>query len=1149
MSDEETAETPPPRRPRWRRKRWWLLFLFLVTLVWIDGPGWRWLARIAADHYLPPLGIKSEFELDGRLSQGEIRFRSVDAGGSPFLSVGQLDEAVLRYRPTRVIHGEIESLSIHGLRADIDLDALPPKKPEGPEKSPSKSPAELLQQWQERLAPVEIDLREIQLTLRRGNETLVDLAPSDLVHPAGSDRYELRLGSILLPNNSRLPAQESSLVLQPDALELDRLEILPDVVASQVRARFPAPDGIQVAGSLSVFESRLAIETDLLTAKATLSGAALPVPETLEKFGIELPLEGRITSFAADLRGLDQGLQTLTGSLNLGFEEARWQEWTADDARLEFDLTESNIDARLTGSGLGSPVDLRLAGEVLRRSGFRLGKIGGSLEIAATTPALDFLRRRYLQPTELPALPRGALKAELEADFTRRWNPAASASITLVSPDDAPPLKLDVSWDGKSLASASFGAPGIDATGTFSTAARRYTGSADTRDFDPASLSPWLSPFGIRLPEGMQGSLTWTGSGDLPDARHEGKLDLTSFTLKRSSEEQPVSARAQATYDWPGNADIASLEVRHGNQTLRTRARLAEQRVDLQEILWQDGELKLLEGQASLPMPAKFSDWKAILRSSAPIAAEFSGKDLPLARLHPFLPESFRFPDASRAQLSVELRGTPSDPTLDLTLRGNSISLTTQPAVPPIDLDLRATGRGRSLKIEGGVTAPDYPPAVIDALTVWDPRQWAEDPETVRQAALDATVVIEKFQIGLFSRFLPEARKLAGEINLRGEVTGTIGDPKPLVTLTVDGAAFETPDPSVPRLKDGKVRLQATPASIQLTDLSGMLSGGPFQAQGSAKLDQGTLKDLDLTLTGDALPIARNESLVARASTKLRIQGDMEKANIVGSVTMVDSVFYRDFEILPIGAPINNVAEPQLPSVDSDTPAENLSRLPAPFRDWTLDLTLKTENPFLIRGNLGNGEIYLDARVGGTLGSPRPIGAATLREITAQLPFSTLEIPTGRVVFRPDAPFDPALEIRGRSNIRPYEVDLYIYGSASDPRIQTTSNPPLPESEVLTLLATGATSEGVEDTSAASARAAQLLIEEVRRGRIELARGLRPLLQVLDKVEFQVGERDPYSNRKFNSASFQLSDEWLLTAGFSEEGRTRAKVTYLIRFR
>jgi autotransporter translocation and assembly factor TamB len=246
---------------------------------------------------------------------------------------------------------------------------------------------------------------------------------------------------------------------------------------------------------------------------------------------------------------------------------------------------------------------------------------------------------------------------------------------------------------------------------------------------------------------------------------------------------------------------------------------------------------------------------------------------------------------------------------------------------------------------------------------------------------------------------------------------------------------------------------------------------------------------------------------------------------------------------------MDEVAEPQLPSVDSDSPAEMLSKIPTPFRDWKLDLALKTDNPFLIRGNLGNGEIYLDARLAGTLGSPRPTGHATLREITAQLPFSTLEIPTGRITLRPDAPFDPALEIRGGSKIRPYEVDLYIYGSLSDPRIQTTSNPPLPESEVLTLLATGATSEGVEDPSAASARAAQLLIEEIRRGRIEIVSGLRPLLSVLDKVEFQVGERDPYSNKKFNSASFELSDEWLLTAGFSEEGRTRAKVTYLIRFR
>ena len=158
-------------------------------------------------------------------------------------------------------------------------------------------------------------------------------------------------------------------------------------------------------------------------------------------------------------------------------------------------------------------------------------------------------------------------------------------------------------------------------------------------------------------------------------------------------------------------------------------------------------------------------------------------------------------------------------------------------------------------------------------------------------------------------------------------------------------------------------------------------------------------------------------------------------------------------------------------------------------------------------------------------------------------------IKQGEVVLRPDKPFNPLLDIRGESTIRPYEVRVYIYGPVSNPTIQPTSNPPLPETEVMTLLATGTTTAGFEDPEAATARALQLLIEEARRGRISQVRGLRTVLSVLDRVSFQVGEQDPYSSDKYNSATINLTDNWLLRAGLNDEGETRATVTYLFRFR
>ncbi|MGE9271566.1 MAG: translocation/assembly module TamB domain-containing protein, partial [Verrucomicrobiales bacterium] len=318
---------------------------------------------------------------------------------------------------------------------------------------------------------------------------------------------------------------------------------------------------------------------------------------------------------------------------------------------------------------------------------------------------------------------------------------------------------------------------------------------------------------------------------------------------------------------------------------------------------------------------------------------------------------------------------------------------------------------------------------------------------------------------------------------------------------------------------------------------------------GSVALEDFQPSALDLDLQAIALPAVRNDSLIVRTTANLSLQGPWESAQLRGGVQIVDSLIFKDFEILPIGVPVSQTSQPSMPSVDSSTPADMLADIPEPFRNWALDVSLKTPNPFLIRGNLAGGEIYVDANIGGTIGKPRPTGGAQLREVVAQLPFSTLEINTGKVTMNPDRPFEPTLNIKGESTIRPYQVEVYVYGPVSNPTLQLTSNPPLPPTEVATLVATGTTTEGFADPSAASARAAQLVIEEMRRGRIGAVKGLRPLFKLLDKVDFQVGEADPYSSKTYNSATFNLDDNWLLTAGISEEGYTRAKLSYLLRFR
>jgi autotransporter translocation and assembly factor TamB len=488
-------------------------------------------------------------------------------------------------------------------------------------------------------------------------------------------------------------------------------------------------------------------------------------------------------------------------------------------------------------------------------------------------------------------------------------------------------------------------------------------------------------------------------------------------------------------------------------------------------------------------------------------------------------------------------------PILDTHLVASNLGLTSQPDLPIVGIDLKAIGRDQTLKVEGDITSPEYPPMRIDGLTNWSPDQWAEDPEVIKAAKLDAAAKITDFNLNLLSKFVPDARKIEGLLNIDLEVGGTVGEPKPLGTITLSGVDFEMSEPSVPRVKDGNIKVTATPEKVAIENFQAEVSGGVLDIGGSLELSDWKPSKIDISIKGGELPALRDDNMIVRLNTDLSIRGPWETATLAGKIELVDSLFYKDIEILPIGVPFNQPSEPSLAQFDAPEASTPTAAVPAPFRDWALDVKLLAQEPFMIQGNLATGRVFVDVTVNGTIGTPRPSGTASLFKVEAKLPFSTLKITKGDVKFRPDAPFDPVLNIRGESTIRPYQINVYIYGPVSNPKVLPTSNPPLPEEEIMTLIATGTTTSGFTDPEAATARAAQLLIEEIRNGRVKVLRGLGPLLKVIEKVEFQVGEKDPYTSTKYNSATINIDDNWLVRAGISEEGNSRATLIYLFRFR
>jgi hypothetical protein len=222
-----------------------------------------------------------------------------------------------------------------------------------------------------------------------------------------------------------------------------------------------------------------------------------------------------------------------------------------------------------------------------------------------------------------------------------------------------------------------------------------------------------------------------------------------------------------------------------------------------------------------------------------------------------------------------------------------------------------------------------------------------------------------------------------------------------------------------------------------------------------------------------------------------------------------------------------------------------------PLRDWTFDVAIKTrpDNLFQIRGNLANGTAAIDLKFAGTGLEPYLEGSVRVENFVASLPFSRLEVSRGFVTFSRDAPFEPKLDIMAESQLRDYRINAYIYGTAKDPQLSLTSEPPLPQQDLLALLATGTTTaELTGNSDVLASRAAALLFQQLYRKVFKKNDPLQKV-PVLDRLNLEVGAVDSKTGRQEIATSFRLGENLYLVGDVDVTGQFTGRVKYLLRFR
>jgi autotransporter translocation and assembly factor TamB len=165
------------------------------------------------------------------------------------------------------------------------------------------------------------------------------------------------------------------------------------------------------------------------------------------------------------------------------------------------------------------------------------------------------------------------------------------------------------------------------------------------------------------------------------------------------------------------------------------------------------------------------------------------------------------------------------------------------------------------------------------------------------------------------------------------------------------------------------------------------------------------------------------------------------------------------------------------------------------------------------------------------------------------LPFSRLEVSYGFLYFDPSDSFNPRIDLQGTSVIRDYTVRVYVYGTLLAPEAIFTSEPPLPQEEIISLIATGVTrAELSGNNNVLAGRAAMLLVQQLYRKIFKKGEPTQSNA-FFNRLDLDVGTVDPRTGRQQVSARLKVSDQFVLVGDVGVGGDYRGILKYLIRFR
>lgn len=286
----------------------------------------------------------------------------------------------------------------------------------------------------------------------------------------------------------------------------------------------------------------------------------------------------------------------------------------------------------------------------------------------------------------------------------------------------------------------------------------------------------------------------------------------------------------------------------------------------------------------------------------------------------------------------------------------------------------------------------------------------------------------------------------SGLMTLHMTVGGTLHDPLPQGTVEIkNGAANYAGLPS--GLSEMNGALSFTRDRIHIDQLAAKTGGGTLDLKGDATNYDGEL-NFNLTAIGKEVRLRYPPGVSSTANAELHWIGSRSSSTVSGNVMVTKLAVTPGFDF---GSYLERSRQ-----------AASITAANSPLYNVKLDVAVRTAPELQMKTTMARLSGDADLRLRGSVARPSVLGRADILEGDAAFNGIKFRLERGDITFANPVAIEPQVNLQATTHVRNYDLDVTVTGTPERLNVNYRSEPPLPKSDIIALLALGRTSEESE---------------------------------------------------------------------------------------